>query len=334
MLLAGDIGGTKTDLALVVDMATVREPIAQRRYTSADYPSLQAMCIDFLTYAGQTVHAACFDLAGPVQEERVAVTNLPWVVDASDLRSALGLNTVVLLNDLQAIAYAIPLLRSNDLHTLDAGTPAPNGAIAVIAPGTGLGEAFGTWEGAEYRAHPSEGGHADFAPADDGQLELLRYLRARFGHVSSERVCSGIGIPNIYEYLLTSGFAREDPAVAAALALAPDRTRYILTTAQDPNTNSPLCRATLNWFIEILGAEAGNLALKVLATCGVYLAGGIPAHILPALETDDFLEAIRRKGRFARLLEQVPVHVITNPRVALLGAASYGLRAVGSQAGS
>jgi glucokinase len=176
-----------------------------------------------------------------------------------------------------------------------------------------------------------KGGHADFTPADEEQMELLRFLRARFGHVSSERVCSGIGIPNISDYLFGSGFAGEDPGVAAALAAASDRTRYILETALDAHTPLALCRATLRWFVSILGAEAGNLALKVLAMGGVYLAGGIPAHILPALTNAEFLEAVQRKGRCTHLLEQVPVYVIVNPRVALLGAARYGLQRLNAQ---
>jgi glucokinase len=331
VLLAGDLGGTKTDLAIYSDESSLHNPVAEARYASADFPSLEAMCQDFLARVKTPVTAACFDVAGPVSEGRAAITNLPWLVDAQELRTTLGLRTVELLNDLQAIAHAIPLLAREDLHTLDAGVPAPHGALAVIAPGTGLGEAFATWDGAGYRAHPSEGGHADFAPADEAQIALLRFLHARFGHVSSERVCSGLGIPNLYDYLLASGFAAEDPAVAAALAAAPDRTRFILETALDAGAPSVLCRATLRMFVSILGAEAGNLALKVLATGGVYLAGGIPAHILPALHSAEFLEAIRRKGRFALLLEQVPVHVIVNPRVALLGAASYGLRMLSGQ---
>jgi glucokinase len=326
MLLAGDLGATKTDLAIYASESLLRAPVAAARYASSDYPSLEAMCEDFLAQSGQRVTAACFDIAGPVKDGHAAITNLSWCVDARVLHSALDLTFVELLNDLQAITHAIPLLGPEDLHTLDDGLPEPRGALAVIAPGTGLGEAFATWDDTGYRAHPSEGGHADFAPADDLQLDLLRFLRARFGHVSSERVCSGIGIPNIYEYLVESGYATEDPAVAVALSAASDRTRFIVETAIDPMAPSALCSETLRWFISILGAEAGNLALKVLATGGVYLAGGITVRILPALQSADFLEAVRRKGRFAHLLEQVPIHVIVNPQVALLGAASYGFQ--------
>lgn len=326
MLLAGDLGTTKTDLAIFADESSLRSPMVAARCASAAYPSLQAMCQDFLARAGQKVAAACFDVACPVKDGHAAITNLPWCVDAQELRTTLGLTCVELLNDLQAITHAIPLLGPEDLHTLDDGVPLARSTRAVIAPGTGLGEAFATWDGSGYRAHPSEGGHADFAPANDDQGELLRFLRARFGHVSSERVCSGIGIPNIYDYLTQSSFATEDPVVAAAFAAAPDRARFILDTAFDPNGPPVVCRETLRWFVSILGAEAGNLALKVLATGGIYLAGGIPARILPALENPDFLEAVRRKGRFAPLLEQVPVHTIINTRVALMGAASYGFR--------
>lgn len=330
MLLAGDLGGTKTDLAIFSEERTL-QPIMAARYASADYPSLQAMCQEFLADVNIPVKAACFDVAEPVQDEHATITNLHWEIDVNALREALSLSSVALVNDLQAIAHAIPALRPDDLETLDVGAPAPHGAIAVIAPGTGLGEAFATWDGTGYRAYPSEGGHADFAPADKGQIELLRFVHARFGHVSSERVCSGIGIPNIYDYLLASEFAVEEPGVAAALAAAPDRTRFILETALDVRAPSALCRETLRWFVSVLGAEVGNLALKVLATGGVYLAGGIPAHILPALKSAEFLEAVQRKGRFTQMLAQMPVHVIVNPRVALLGAAHYGLQRLNAQ---
>jgi glucokinase len=325
MLLVGDLGGTKADLALFTPEAGARAPVAQVRYLSADYPSLEAICRAFLAQHQAAVDAACFDVAGPVAGGRAHITNLPWVIEEAALARALGLPSVALLNDLMAVAYAVPSLQPADLHTLDTGAPTARGAIAVIAPGTGLGEAFLTWGGGRYRAHPSEGGHADFAPSGEAQINLLRYIHGRFGHVSSERVCSGIGIPNIYDYLREGAVAAESPEVAAALARADDRTRVIIEAALDPRAPSPLCRATLDMFVSILGAEAGNLALKVLATGGVYLAGGIPAHILPALASPEFLRAIRAKGRFADLLAQVPVHVIVNPRVALLGAASYGL---------
>jgi glucokinase len=325
LLLAGDVGGTKTDLAIFSPGAGARAPLAQARYPSEQYTGLGHMAREFLAKTGLRAAYACFDVAGPVVDGRAHLTNLPWEVDESALAEALNLTAVRLVNDLVAVAHAVPSLVPEDLVTLNTGQPAPRGAIAVLAPGTGLGEAYLTWAGSGYRAHPSEGGHADFAPADEVQMDLLAYLRPRLDHVSVERVCSGIGIPLLYDFFQDGGRAVETPEAAGQLAGAADRTRVILEIALDPKSPSPLCRAVVDTFVAILGAEAGNLVLKVLATGGLYMAGGIPAHILPALQGERFMQAFVRKGRFASLLAQVPVHVIVNPRVALLGAAAYGL---------
>jgi glucokinase len=273
------------------------------------------------------VSHACFGVAGPVVGGRARLTNLPWLLEETALRVALNLQAVRLLNDLETIANAVPHLVPGDLHTLSAGASVTGGAIAVIAPGTGLGEAFLTWEATEYHAHASEGGHADFAPTSPAEIELLRFMQGRFGHVSYEHACSGSGIPNLYDSLQQAGAIAASPDVVARLAAADDRTPLILQAALDSEKPCPLCAATLQMFVSILGAEAGNLALKVLATGGVYLGGGIPPRILPALADGRFLEAFRRKGRLAELLARVPVHAIIS-RVALLGAASYGLRLV------
>jgi glucokinase len=218
------------------------------------------------------------------------------------------------------------VLEPGDLHTLNAGQVVAGGAIAVIAPGTGLGEAFLTWDGARYRAHTSEGGHADFAPTNEFEIGLLRYVQQRFRHVSFERVCSGKGLPNIYAYLKDSGYAEEPQWLAERLAQANDPVPTIVNAAleSDQDARCELCIAALNAFVSILGAEAGNLALKVLATGGVYLGGGIPPRILSYLEGEPFLQAFRRKGRFTDLLSRVPLQVILNPNVALLGAACHG----------
>ena len=324
MLLAGDIGGTKTDLAVFRPEAGPRAPLVQAEFPSGHCPSLEAMVREFLAKVKLPVDRACFDVAGPVIGGRVKATNLPWVIDEAKLSRELGLTSVHLLNDLEAIARAVPILQPDDLHTLNAGEPVSGGTLAVIAPGTGLGEAFLTWDGSRYRAYPSEGGHADFAPADSTQIELLRYLRERYEHVSFERVCSGIGIPNIYEYLRDSGYGPESRELAEQLGAGSDRTRVILDAALHLVAPCQLCVAALDTFVSILGAEAGNLALKVLATGGVYLGGGIPMHVLPALESERFLQAFRHKGRFSKLLARVPVHVIVC-QAALMGAASYGL---------
>jgi glucokinase len=251
------------------------------------------------------------------------------VLDEARLQARLGIPSVRLLNDLTAIACAVPFLSHAELHTLNAGEPAAGGALAVIAPGTGLGEAFLTWDGAKYRAQPSEGGHASFAPVSPMQVELLRYLFGRFMHVSSERVCSGSGIPNIYAFLRDLGQAREPDWLALKIASASDPTPVIVRAALDEAQPDALCMATLEAFVTILAAEAGNLALKVLATGGVYLGGGIPPRLLRVLERPAFLETFRGKGRMADLLDRVPVHVILNPKAALLGAATFGFGMIG-----
>jgi glucokinase len=324
LLLAGDVGGTKTELALYSVEGGPRKPLAQTEFPSANFASLEAIVKEFLANVGHSVDRACFGVAGPVIAGHAKITNLPWEIDEATSRQELGFKAVRLVNDLEAIARAVPILTPDDIHTLNPGAPSPGGTVAVIAPGTGLGEAFLTWDGSAYRAHASEGGHADFAPSDGTQIALLQYLRRRYDHVSYERVCSGIGIPNIYEYLSGSGFGRESPEFDTRIYASPDPTRLILDAALHSTTPSPLCVATLNIFIDILGAEAGNLALKVLATGGVYLAGGIPAHVLAALKKQGFLQAFQRKGRLADLLANVPVHVIVC-RAAIIGAAIVGL---------
>jgi glucokinase len=325
MLLAGDIGGTKTNLAIFSSEAGPRAPLIEATFPSADYASLEALVRQFLSQVDLKVERASFGVAGPVVEGQATITNLPWVIREAQLERALHLSPVRLLNDLEAIANGVPILEPVDLHTLNEGQPAPGGAIAVIAPGTGLGEAFLTWDGSRYRAHASEGGHASFAPMASLEVELLLHLQRRFDHVSCERVCSGMGLPNIYGFLKETGYAEEPDWLAEGLAAADDRTPLIVNGALDGESPCDLCTATLDTFVSILGAEAGNLALKVLATGGVYLGGGIPPRILPALEQDRFMEAFRRKGRMSDLLARVPVHVILSPKVALLGAACHGL---------
>jgi glucokinase len=323
MLLAGDIGGTKTLLGLYKPGSGARQAIAQAEFHSADYSGLEEMVRDFLKQTNQTAAYACFDVAGPVIRGRAQLTNLPWSLEEEPLGRALGLKKVALLNDLKAIAYAVPHLQAGDLHTIQAGRPDPLGSTAVIAPGTGLGEAYLVWSGTEYTACSSEGGHADFGPADEMQVELWRYVAKQYGHVPYERVCSGLGIAMIYDFLCDTRYAPEPPEFAERLASVPDRTPLIIQAAlADPAAN-PLCAITLQMFVTIFGAEAGNLALKVLATGGVYLAGGIPPRILPLLEDGRFLEAFANKGRLADLLRDLPVQVIVS-QAALLGAVLYG----------
>ncbi len=324
MLIAGDIGGTKTSLAVFSLEAGPRKPLTEATYPSARYSSLEELVRDFLSQTDLPVDRGCFAVAGPVVAGKATITNLPWEISEGQLSEALSLTSVRMVNDLVAVAYAVPFLTTDELYTLSAGEPAPSGTAAIVAPGTGLGEAYLTWEGSQHWAHPSEGGHADFAPTNSLEVEMLSYLRGRFEHVSYERVCSGRGLPNIYDYLRDSGRASEPSWLAAKMADVDDRTPIIVGASFDNGAPCEICNAAVNIFVSILGAEAANLALKVLATGGIYLGGGIPPRILPALKAGGFMQAFLRKGRMSDLLSKIPVHVILNPKAALLGAAYLG----------
>lgn len=324
LLLAGDVGGTKTNLAIFSPEAGLRAPLVEMTLPSSEYPDFEALLQDFLSRIDHPVTRAAFGVAGPVVQGRATITNLGWEMHDAHIAGTFGFDMVHLLNDLVAIASGVPCLEEDDLHTLHVGEPQAGGAIAVIAPGTGLGEGYLTWDGSRYCANASEGGHTDFGPTDELQIGLLRYLLQRWDHVSYERVCAGIGIPNIYDYLKHVGYIPEPQWIAEQLTEADDPTPIIVEAARDAERPCALCRATLDLFITILGAETGNLAIKVLATGGVYLGGGIPPRILPELESDLFRDALLNKGRLADVLADIPVHVILNPKVALLGAAAHG----------
>ena len=332
MLIAGDIGGTKTDLAIYSVEAGPHAPLAQAQFHSADYPSLQAMVLEFLAQVKANVEHGSFDVAGPVIDGHVKTTNLPWLMDEISLATDLNLQSVRLMNDLEAVARAVPVLRPIDVVTLNEGQPVQKGPIAVIAPGTGLGESFLTWDGSQYLAHSSEGGHSDFAPTDERQIHLLEYMLQRFDHVAVERVCSGIGVPNIYEYLRDIEHIPERPEVSALIASAKDRTKAIIEVANDTENPSALCQTAIETLISILAGEAGNLGLKVLATGGVYVAGGVALHVLDALKAPQFMQVFANKGRFRDLMGHIPVHLIT-ARAALVGAASCGLENYKRKAG-
>jgi glucokinase len=324
MLIAGDIGGTKTDLAIYSPESGPHTPLMQAEFRSADFPSLQAMVTEFLAKSKISVDVASFDVAGPVIDGHVKTTNLPWVMDEKSLAADLKLKSAHLMNDLVAVARAVPVMRPDDLITLNKGEAVQKGSIAIVAPGTGLGESFLTWTGSGYEAHGSEGGHSDFAPNDERQIRLLRYLLPRLGHVGVERVCSGIGIPNIYEFLRDDEKIPEQPEIAQLIASAKDRTKAIVDAANDPRQPSELCRETIDMLVSILASETGNLVLKVLATGGVYLAGGVALHVLSRLQDPRFVQTFTSKGRFQDLMSRIPIFVITAP-AALVGAASYGL---------
>ena len=322
-LLAGDVGATKTNLGIYSAEKGPQQPLAAGSFSSNRYPSLVVLVSGFLAQAQLDVEHAVFGVAGPVVNGAVAGVNMPWTIDQVDIKAQLKLKSVLLLNDVEATAQGIPLLDSADLHCLNKGEPIQGGTMAVIAPGTGLGQAFLTWDGSRYRPHASEGGHTDFAPASPLEDGLLQYLRDQGEQVSYESVCSGIGLPHIYRFLKDSGHAEESSWLAEQLAQADDQTALIVTAALEDKAR--LCTETLKVFVSILGAAAGNLALTVLATGGVYLGGGIPPRILSALRDDSFMAAFCRKGVLTEFMHRIPVYVILDPQIALLGAAFQGL---------
>jgi glucokinase len=325
MILAGDTGGTKTVLALF-DNATERfDLVRDAIFPSQEAPSLEAILTRFLAGTSTPLQAACFGVPGVVIEGRADTTNLPWHLDEGELARHIGAPRVKLLNDLEAAAYGMLHLPPHELAALNAGVPR-HGNIAVIAAGTGLGEAMLIWDGRHHVPVASEGGHADFAPHTEQELELLRYLRAKFsGHVSYERVLTGPGIHNIYMFLRDTGFAPEPSWLAEQLKSGdPSASIAEIGLAE----RDPLCVATLDLFSWAYGAEAGNMALRCLAIGGVFVGGGIAPKLLPALRNGRFMQAFTAKGRFADLMHSIPVNVALNPRAPLIGAARYALRLV------
>jgi glucokinase len=327
MLLAGDIGGTKTEIALYDNDGGIRRPLVRRRYPSGSFGSLENVIVAFLHDQPEAnVTHASFGVAGPIFGNQARITNLPWTIDADSIAARFGWKYATLLNDIAAIAHAVPNLEADEVFTVSAGQSVERGTLAIIAPGTGLGQGFLVWKGVRYRSLGSEGGHKSFSPNDELQLALLTYLQPRLGHVSVERVCSGIGIPNLYAFLRDTGRYEEPSWLTDELAAARDLTPVIFDAAQAGKAD--ICVATLHLFIDILANEAGNLALQLLSTGGIYLGGGITPRIVQHLTADDrFMRAFVRKGRFSKLLADVPVHVIINSDAALLGAAHYGLSA-------
>ncbi len=333
-VLIGDIGGTKTILAVFSSETGAHYPLQEKIYPSAHYESLEAIITEYLNETDQAVDGACFGVAGPVLSGRAQITNLTWVVDQENLKTTFGWPAVALLNDLESVAYAIEILNPEDIQTINPGELAPGGNIAILAPGTGLGEAFLTYKDGRYVAHPTEGGHVSFGPVGQLQIGLLAYLNQQgYDHVSYERVCSGgLGIPHLYAYLKSIDYAPEPAWLAEKLASSEDPTPVILSAALDRSRHCELAAAVLDMFVAILGDESGNLALKVLATGGIYLGGGIPPRILGELHKPAFMEALVSKGRFRSILVDMPVHVILNSKAGLLGAAAFGLHLLTSNA--
>lgn len=322
MILAGDIGGTKTVIGLFEERHGRLQAVREETFSSQSYRSLEAILDRFLGPGPRPpLRAACFGVAGPVVEGRGKTTNLPWELDERTLAGALRVPQAKLLNDLEATAYGMLHLESQDLCVLQPGVPR-KGNIAVIAAGTGLGEAILYWDGARHHSMATEGGHADFAPRSNLEVELLLYLQRECGHVSYERVLSGPGLFNIYQFLRDSGFAPEPEWLR--LRIAEDDPAAVISEVGLAGDH-PLCTKALELFCAVYGAEAGNLALKALAIGGVYVGGGIAPKILSRLRDSTFISAFVDKGRFADLLRSIEVKVAFNPRAALIGAAHYGL---------
>ncbi len=326
MILAGDIGGTKSLLGLYEPGGDPRQPAEERSLPSRNYASLADVLKDFLKTAKGKATRACLAVPGPVVERRSTAPNLPWpTVDAAELSKVVAAE-VTLLNDLEATGYGLATLRASELHCLAVGKPAAAGNAALIAPGTGLGECILVWDGTMHRPSASEGGHCSFAPRNEIEIGLLRYLLRKYNHVSYDRIVSGQGLVNIYHYLRDSGSA--EPAwLREELEKADDAAAVISGFALEGR--SELCARALDLWAASFGAEAGNLALKALATFGVYLGGGIAPKLLPKLADGTFLTAFRDKGRLAPLLEAIPIRVILNDKAALYGAARYALQVLG-----
>jgi glucokinase len=318
MILAGDIGGTNARLAYFQPQNGHLSLVSERVYPSREHSEFGEIVSQFLDDSGTRPEVACFGIAGPVRNGRVETSNLPWVIEQSRLAKQIHLPATLLINDLEASAWGIGGLVPADLVALNKVDGPAVGNQAVIAPGTGLGEAGLFWDGTRHHVFACEGGHTDFGPQNDLQIELLRFLRKRFGHVSYERVLSGPGLVNVYEFLRDSGCAKPSPDLEAAIKNS-DPAAAISRAALDGS--SPLAEKSLEVWISVFGAEAANLALKAMATGGLFLAGGIAPKILPKLKEPLFMQTFLDKGRLRHLVDAVLVQVVTNDRAGLLGAA-------------
>jgi glucokinase len=324
MILAGDVGGTKVHLALYDFQDGKLRSVRDEKFPSHDFASLDAIVKKFLDAdpdSRKNISAACFGCAGPVRSGHLKLTNLPWTLDTFDLSKSLNIEYLFLINDVEANGYGIPEVAPGMIYTLHAADTAAIGNRALISAGTGLGEALIVWEGHHHHPVASEGSHCDFASRNDRDVGLLQYLRHKFnGHVSVERVVSGLGIQNIYAYLHDIEKLDEPKWLRDRLATE-DPNAVISQCAEDGS--SPICFETMNTFAAAYGAEAGNLALKILAIGGLYVGGGIAPKILKTLQNGTFIQAFLDKGRLSPLLKSIPVRIILDENCALLGAAAY-----------
>jgi glucokinase len=322
LLLAADIGGTKSELA-IVDLWQTPEtpPILYRHYRNKNFKNFHAILADFLSNAPSPEYG-CLGVAGVIRDNTAKLTNLDWILDRKKLKDSFGFKQLWLINDLTAVCSCLPLLQRNDLLTIQQGQQAHNGIQAVIAPGTGLGEGFLIRQEGCFFPQGSEGGHCDFAPLGEEQEELFAFMQYKQKPVSYEMLCSGLGIPNIFDFFSRSAIPR-DATRYAFIAKSKDRTPPIVEGAHGENP-CPLCVKTIAVFLEILGAEAGNLALKTYATGGLFIGGGILPRIANHISFTPFLENFRRKEKMADLMASIPIHAIMKRDTALLGSISYG----------
>lgn len=323
MILAGEIGGTRTRLAAYQTEGNRLQLVVEKNYLSQEHASMAEILPQFIRGEGIPVHSACFGVAGPVRGGRSKISNLPWIIDSKELAQLLKLNSVGLLNDLEAYAYGIDALDSNDLITISEGSEEAVGNRAVISAKTGLGVAGLYWDGFRHHPFACEGGHADFAPKDAIQTELLVYLQKKHRRVSCERVLSGPGIKSIYEFLRDMHKAEEPAWLRDQLAAAPDPPALISQTAMEGK--AAICEQTMSIFVSVFGAEAGNCALHYMTTGGIFIGGKIAAKIEKQMREPEFMKSFLDKGRMEGLLKDMPVKIIVNDDCGLLGAARYTL---------
>jgi glucokinase len=323
MILAGDIGATHTRLAGFETEGNKLQSVVEKVYETQEHDSLREIISEFITTEGVPVHRACFGVAGPVRNGRSRPSNLPWVIDSRELAQQLKLRAVGLINDLEAFAYGIDALESADFITLSPGSADADGNMAVISAAGGLGEAGLYWDGFRHHPYACEGGHADLAPRNNLQIELLKHLLSKYDHVSYERILSGPGIVNIYEFLRDTHQTEEPSWLRDQISSAHDPPAVISHLALEKK--AAICEQTLDIFVSVYGAETGNCALKFMSTGGIFIGGGIAAKIVPKMKEPEFMRAFLDKGRMKPLLEDMPVKIVMNDSSGLIGAARCAL---------
>jgi len=323
MILAGEIGATRTRLAAFETEGNQLQCAVEKTYMSQQHDGLEGILADFIKTEGIPVHSACFGVAGPVRAGRSKISNLPWVLDAREIAKQLRLNSVGLLNDLEAYAYGIDGLESKDFITLSEGAEGAEGNRAVISAKTGLGMAGLYWDGFRHHPFACEGGHADFAPRNDLQMELLAYLQKKYGRISCERILSGPGIRNIYDFLRDAHKAEEPEWLRTEMSAAPDPPALISQMALEGK--AAICDQALSIFVSVFGAEAGNCALNFMSTGGIFIGGSIAAKIVSKMKAPVFLESFLDKGRMETILKDMPVKIVANDDSGMIGAARYTL---------